>query len=61
MKNLIIRNSIGRVVDYLEGEEEKIEYYRKFLPEGYDIETTNDRYTKKYGKWWNIGSEGENK
>lgn len=59
-RNLVIRNSRGRVVDYFEDGAKDIEKYRWLESEGCELEITADRYVKKWGKWWNQGPWEEN-
>lgn len=61
-KNLIIRNDRGRVIEYFEDGAKDIDKYRWLeTEEGCELEITADRYTRKWGKWWNQGPAEENK
>lgn len=51
-KNLVIRNAVGRVVEYISDGAKDIEKYRDFELDGYTLEVTADRYTKKWNRWW---------
>ena len=60
IKNLIIRDpkQYGRVIYYIEGGAKDIEKYRHFeRVEGYELETTDKKFTFKWDKWWETGDE----
>lgn len=59
MKNLVIRDPMdrNRIVFYLEGGEKDIENYRDYEVEGYTLELTDLRYTRKWGVYWETGNE----
>ena len=59
-RNLIVRNERGRVVEYYAGKGPEVAEWSLNLPDGYDIEATNDCYIERWGKWWNVGPCGEN-
>lgn len=50
--NLIIRNKAGRVVDYIANGCGDIEKYRGLESEGFTVECTEDKYIKKWNRWW---------